>query len=231
MRIKPVIGTRYNSYTVISELVGKSPDNKRTFMVRCGCGNENEVRASHLISGRSKSCKSCASKRTARNFPPPVNFKGVGGLSKTHYSHIKHGAISRGKSFNVSIEHLWNLFEKQQGLCALTKVPLVLKPSIKNSNVNWDVITASLDRIDNTVGYEEGNVWWVHKEMNRLKNNYSLNELLFWSSKLIATHGNPEPSAVKEIEVAAKVQRLTGEDSTNKPDTSAQLRIADEDIV
>lgn len=222
MRIKPVVGTRYNFYTVISEDVGKSSDGKRTFKVKCDCGCENEVRASHLISGRSKSCKSCASKRTAKHHPPPVVFKGVGGLSKTHYSGIRLGAERRGIDFNVSIEFLWNLFIKQNGLCALSSVPIVLLPLIKNSNVDWDVITASLDRIDNSRGYEEDNVWWVHKEANRIKNNYSLNELLFWSNKFLITHGNPEPSAVKEIEVAAKVQRLTGEDSTNKPDTSAQ---------
>ena len=222
MRIKPEIGLRFNYYTIISEDVGKSADGKRTFKVRCDCGAENEVRASHLINERSKSCKSCASKRTAKHHPPPVIFKGVGGLSKTHYSTIKRGALRRGISFNVSLNLLWEKFVEQKGFCALSSVPITLTASIKNCSVDWSAVTASLDRIDNNRGYEEDNVWWVHKEANRIKNNYSLDELLFWSNKFIATHGNPEPSAVKEIEVAAKVQRLTGEDSTNKPDTSAR---------
>lgn len=70
----------------------------------------------------------------------------------------------------------------------------MLVNKIKNQNVNWDVITASLDRKDNKLGYEEGNVWWVHKMVNRLKNNYSLEELLYWSKLLLDKHGNPEPS-------------------------------------
>lgn len=30
-------------------------------------------------------------------------------------------------------------------------------------------ITASIDRIDNSKGYVEGNVQWVHKEINKMK--------------------------------------------------------------
>jgi hypothetical protein len=70
---------------------------------------------------------------------------------------------------------------------------------IKNQNVDWDVVTASLDRIDNTKGYEEGNVWWVHKEANRLKNNYTLNDLLYWCRLILDKHGNPDPSTLKDI--------------------------------
>lgn len=231
MAFEPVVNTRYNFYTVIDTSVTTARDGKRMFHVRCDCGREEYKKAAHLESGRTKSCKSCASKRTAKQYPPPINFKGIGGLSKTHFSAIKSGAERRGIPFNLDINYLWELYTNQYGNCALTSVPIILVSAIKDCNVNWDIITASLDRIDNSKGYEIGNVWWVHKEVNRLKNNYSLNELLFWSQKLLLTHGNPEPSLVKEMEVAKKVQRLTGEDSTNNPDTSAQPHIVGEDIV
>jgi len=32
--------------------------------------------------------------------------------------------------------------------------------------------TASLDRIDNEKGYVEGNVQWVHKDINNMKHTY-----------------------------------------------------------
>ena len=37
----------------------------------------------------------------------------------------------------------------------------------------------------------------------------------------VKTHGNQQPSPLNTLRVSGKVQRLTGEDVTNKPDTSA----------
>lgn len=232
MKYKPEINKKYHHYTTIDESVQKQKDGLRMFHVICECGKVEYKPAKHLESGRTKSCKSCASKRTAKQYPPPLVFKGVGGLSMTHFSVIKVGAEKRNINFNLDIESLWNLYLKQNKLCALTGVPIILEPVIKGCNVDWSIITASLDRIDNSKGYEVGNVWWVHKVVNRLKNNYSLSELLFWSRKLLEIHGNPDPSVVKEMKVATKEQRLGGEDSTNNPPKSAQpLSNEGEDIV
>ena len=98
--------------------------------------------------------------------------------------------------FDLSPEYLWRMFEKQKGKCALTNLDLTLNRSLKKQNVNWDVITASVDRINSDIGYVDGNVWWVHKEVNRLKNDYSLEELLYWCKLLVNRHGNPEPSTL-----------------------------------
>lgn len=199
---------------------------------QCDCGKQEIKRKDWVHSGRTKSCKSCSAKLTASKYPPPVNRTGYGNLSGTHFLAIKNGAERRKIEFKVTPKFLWELFEKQNALCALTNVPITLTRDLKNQNVNWDIITASLDRIDNSIGYIESNVWWVHKEVNRLKNNYTLEELLYWSQLLLDKHGNPEPSSANEIKVAEKVQRLDGEDSTNNPSTSAQPQnTLGEDIV
>ncbi len=195
MAFVPVIGKQYNYYTVVSEEIKLSSDNKRMFHVRCSCEKEEFKRAGHLESGRCKSCKSCASKRTAEKAPPPNMFQGVGEFSKTFYSAIKHGAEIRNIPFSVSIEYLWNLLREQGYKCALTGVEINLSKAIKNSNVDYEKFNASLDRIDNSKGYEEGNVWWVHRTVNRLKNSYSVEELKYWC-RLIISHDNPEPSLV-----------------------------------
>lgn len=220
---------KYNQLTILEEV----NHNKRwMFKTQCDCGKIEIKRKDWVISGRTTSCKSCASKRTALKYPPPVNFKGLGGLSKTHFSSIKHGAVKRNIPFDLTLEYLWELYENQHGCCALTGLPLVLVPEIKNSNVNWDIITASVDRIDSSLGYTIGNVWWVHKEVNRLKNNYSLQELIYWCSLIVNTHGNPDPSVVNANQVTTKEQRLDGEEATDNPSTSAQHPTnEDEDIV
>ena len=60
------------------------------------------------------------------------------------------------------MEYAWDLFLKQNRQCALTGLPLTIA---MHGNGN-----ASLDRIDSLLGYEEGNVQWVHKHINLMKN-------------------------------------------------------------
>jgi hypothetical protein len=68
--------------------------NKRwMYKVQCDCGKVEIKRKDWVISGRTTSCKSCASKRTAKNYPPPTNRKGCQGLSGTHFLSIKNGAL------------------------------------------------------------------------------------------------------------------------------------------
>ena len=45
--------------------------------------------------------------------------------------------------------------------------------------------TASLDRLDNTKGYEVGNFQWVHKDINQIRGSLSIPDFMHWC-KLIA---------------------------------------------
>ena len=144
-------------------------DKRKQYKVRCDCGYIGLRESRNVDSGRSTKCKSCSAKQTAKIHGMPSGFKGVGGLSYTHYSSIKYGEKKRGIPFNVSIDFLWELYLKQGKKCTLTGLEITLVPAIKNSNVDWSIITASLDRIDSSHGYEENNVQWVHKEINRFK--------------------------------------------------------------
>ena len=63
------------------------------------------------------------------------------------------------------------LWEEQQGKCAITKVDLKLENSY---NKNYQ---ASLDRIDSSKGYVKGNVRYISVSVNWLKNNLDDNHL------------------------------------------------------
>ena len=196
-------------------------NNRTYYKVQCNCGYVGARRKDWVDSGRTTECKSCSAKRTASRYGTPSRFKGVGGLSMTHYSAIRNGAERRNIPFEVSIDFLWSLYIKQNGKCALTGVDITLVPKIKNSNVDWDIISASVDRIDSTRGYTEDNVQWVHKEINRFKNSYSLVDFLTMCS-LVVHHVNPDPSTLNANLVGVKEQRLEGEYASNNPSTSAQ---------
>jgi hypothetical protein len=94
-----------------------------------------------------------------------LNKKNIcGDISKGHWTNIINNAKSRNKVFDISPEYAWSVFLEQEEKCALTGVRLNLK-SIYD-------ITASLDRINNDLGYIEGNIQWLHKQINIMKNVY-----------------------------------------------------------
>lgn len=94
-------------------------------------------------------------------------WKGFEELPGTMFYQIKRGALQRNKEFNLDIEYLWNLYLEQDKKCAYTKLDINFY-DCKNK--------ASLDRIDSTKGYIKGNVQWIDKRVNFMKNDFSEEE-------------------------------------------------------
>jgi hypothetical protein len=88
-----------------------------------------------------------------------------------HYLFNKYLIWSRsrchktGKEFNLDIEYICNLYIKQKGLCAISRIEL-----------NEDNL--SLDRIDSNIGYIKGNVQWVDFTINRMKSDLKQSEFV-----------------------------------------------------
>lgn len=127
------------------------------WLCECNCGKRIEVLAGNLLSGGTKSC-GCSRYGLGEK---SIAWKGCGELSGRYWVIIKTNANKRKINFDISIEYAWNLYQKQNGKCNLSNVEM----SLSNSNH-----TASLDRIDSSLGYIEGNVQWVHKDVNLMKN-------------------------------------------------------------
>ena len=72
--------------------------------------------------------------------------------------------------WNLTIEHLDNLYDFQQQRCALSGAALTLDHGQNNGVDNGN---ASLDRIDSDVGYVVGNVQFVTKDINMGKQKLS----------------------------------------------------------
>lgn len=84
---------------------------------------------------------------------------------KKYIANIKYEAKRRNIQYGVDLEYLTNLFNKQNGKCALSGLPLNF---IDKKNSIFEC-TASLDRISSNRGYVKGNVQWVHKHVNYMK--------------------------------------------------------------
>jgi hypothetical protein len=76
---------------------------------------------------------------------------------------VEH-AQSCDRRIEITIKQAWELFEAQNRRCSLTGLPLYFGG--RNGT------TASLDRIDSSLGYLISNVQWIHKDVNRMKNHF-----------------------------------------------------------
>lgn len=81
------------------------------------------------------------------------------------YSAIKYNAARRNIHFDVSIDYLDMQWVLQGGRCYYSDEVL----DIRSRNR----ATASLDRKDSSLGYIEGNVVWVHNDVNFAKHTLS----------------------------------------------------------
>lgn len=101
----------------------------------------------------------------------------------------RYRAKKKGLDFDIDIDFILKLNEKQEGLCAIT-----------GRVMNWDRVRsgtqrlappdrASLDRIDSSRGYTEDNVQLTVDIANRLKSYYSMEALLDFCFDVVNRQG------------------------------------------
>lgn len=99
---------------------------------------------------------------------------GYGEISSDYWRIIRYHC-KRGKNriipFEITIDYAWNLFLKQNRKCALTGIEIFFVGRSKTDSGKVRQ-TASLDRIDSKKGYQQGNVQWVHKDINNMKQEF-----------------------------------------------------------
>lgn len=124
------------------------------------CGRIWAVMLGNILHG----LKSCGCTRFGEG-SKSGSWRGYGELTGSYYSIIRNGAATRGLEFSITMKYIWELFLKQNRKCRFSGQALIIgKPGGQ---------TASLDRIDSSRGYVEGNVQWVHKDVNFMKQELS----------------------------------------------------------
>lgn len=150
------------------------------WLCECGCGIIKSIRGVQLKRGKTISCGCERKKQLSARF-----WKGIGDLSMSYFCRLKASAKARKIDVKISIGDAWKQYVKQDGACALSGIKLVLSKSYATESNNREVTTtASLDRIDSSKGYIKGNIQWIHKELQRLKWDKSIDS--FYESCKIA---------------------------------------------
>lgn len=155
-----ISGVRFGKLLVLER---SGPSNPRAWKCQCDCGSPPvHVQLNNLRSGCSRSC-GCIRKAAG---PECRNWKGYGQISGTYWERVRFQAAERGLVVDMTIVDAWEQFERQGGMCALTGWPL-------NFRVKGYGQTASLDRVRSDQGYVPGNIQWVHKDVNKFKNDFT----------------------------------------------------------
>jgi hypothetical protein len=103
-------------------------------------------------------------------------WKGYEDISATYFDEIISKAKKRNLEFNITLKDIWDLYILQDKKCALTHRPIHFITRRKRDINNEQ--TASLDRIDSNKDYIEGNLQWIHKDINLMKNKLDQNRFL-----------------------------------------------------
>jgi deoxycytidylate deaminase len=167
-----LIGQTFGKLTVISKTDKYTKTRGVIWRCKCECSNEKLVPTNGLTSGNYISCG--CSKFATR----------CGEIPHSHFNAIFQNAIKRNYEFSVSIEYLLDLFISQDRKCKLTGMKLIFTDD-KNPSLTRSKTTASLDRIDSNKGYIEGNVQWVHKDINKMKNNHSTDKFIDYCQSVV----------------------------------------------
>lgn len=153
--------------------------------VTCTCSARALVRIADLKRGRSSMCRSCMGKKAEARLPHYVGrengrWKGFGEIPGRMIGQIKSNARVRKLNFDLSPEYLHSLWIAQGRRCAITGEIMIMPPSNKSGTEDEKQRFASLDRIDSGLGYVEGNVQWVCKTVNLMKQNLQTVNFLQW---------------------------------------------------
>jgi hypothetical protein len=165
---------------------------KKYKMGKCTCKNcgvefekpLTEMRRNQKLNRPNFCTRTCVGKHNIKNFGDKrfdlttlghKRFSDEYSKFRYHFRNIK----KRNQIVEVNIEDLKEQWEKQNGICQFSGVNLILS-SYSKVNKN-PIYAASLDRIDNSKGYVRGNIRWVSRAINWMKNSMSdnmVNELI-----------------------------------------------------
>lgn len=124
-------------------------------------------------------CKKCLSKDPNR-YDRLINKNDVKYYIKDRFYGAKHRAIKKNIPFNLTIEYLEELWNKQNGICVISGIKMT--HTILEGKLSTN---ASLDKINPSLGYIQENVQFVCNRVNMMKSDMSIQDLIYFCKLII----------------------------------------------
>jgi hypothetical protein len=179
------IGNRYYNTVITNIEIDTLHVSGIVFVAKCDCGNTLKDYPRKFINGERKTCgkPTCQFKRELNringNKSSIAAFTGYEEIYGSRWASWRLGAEARNIQFDISIEYAWNVFLAQNRKCALSGIDIGFGGKWNSTDT-----TASLDRIDSSKPYIEGNIQWVHKKLNIMKSDMSDEQFTEWCGKV-----------------------------------------------
>ena len=146
------------------------PDQSRVCIT---CGTEKPLTAFYSGKTECKSCYAIAYKQQVQSCPEEY-------LRKS-WTRLKAYRKSQGYCVDLAVDELTDIYKKQQGMCAVTGLVMTFHPEAGQSRGT----NASIDRIDNDMGYTKNNVRLVCSRINLMRGNQNDGDLYWWAKTLV----------------------------------------------
>lgn len=173
-KAKDITGEKFGRLMAIKR-VGSNPKNKLAkWLCKCECGKEKIVDGNYLRRGSTKSC-GCLNTETVNMMNKKRALKSGLANMRNLIKGYKASAKRRGIKYNLTEEQFAEITKKDCHYCGV-------KPSNKanQKDTNGAYIYNGLDRIDNSKGYEIGNIVPCCHICNGAKCKLTLQEFRDW---------------------------------------------------
>lgn len=104
---------------------------------------------------------------------------------KYFHSMARKGAVKRNIPFNITVEDIVQLYQIQEGKCAISGMEMSL---VHGSKTTQNATKLSVDRIDSSIGYQANNVQLVTWQVNASKSVWSTEQLVEMARAIVANH-------------------------------------------
>lgn len=143
----------------IIEYYGVDKYKNKLWKCKCKCGKICTATTTCLKSGKKKSC-GCNQYKKGKDV---YNYTGYKDITGSKWYSIKSNAASRNLDFKITKQYIWSLYIEQNMKCYFSGLP-----------ISYIEGNASIDRINNSLGYTNNNVVIVHKDINLMRNKFSV---------------------------------------------------------
>jgi hypothetical protein len=182
-------GRKFGRWTVIKESDRKPVKNGSkparllvAWLCRCACGKETSVLSGDLVNGHSQSCGCLKEERRIESISKPSDYVAV-----TLQTLIYKGAAKRRNiSWKLSREQVTSIIFRPCVYCGCPPS----SPKI-DSQGNLIGYASGIDRVDNSLGYEEGNVVPCCGPCNKAKGTGTYQDFIKWIDRLVGFRSSP----------------------------------------